>query len=109
MELSNVQYRSIEEQLFKAMVTLFDQQQRHGVTKLVGMRAPVNIVTPVINREPTTKNMATSFLTRKYEKLSFALKSTEAHKQIAERDRKFVARAGRQPEDEEIAIKRKVP
>jgi hypothetical protein len=109
MELSSVQYRSIEEQLFKAMVTLYDQDQRHGVAKLVGMRAPVNIVTPIIEKEATTKNMAATFLTRKYEKLPFALKSTEARKQIEERDRKFVANAGRQVPDEEIAPKRKVP
>ena len=107
-ELSNVQYRSIEEQLFKAMQTLNDQQQRHGVVKLVGMKAPVNIVTPTIKKEPTTKNMTTAFLTRKYEKLPFALKSADALKQLEDRDKKFVANAGRKTADEEIPVKRKI-
>ena len=108
MELSSVQYRSIEEQLFKAMVTLYDQQRRHAVSKLVGMRAPVNIVTPVIERKPTTKKMATSFLTRNYQKLPFALPSAEAHKQITERDKRFTSPVRNTAEDEEISLKRKI-
>jgi hypothetical protein len=90
-EVSSVQYRSLEEQLHRAMAALFDQKQRHGVARLVGMRAPLNIVTPIVDREPTSKQMEDSFLTRSYEKLPFALRSTEAHKQIEERQQKILA------------------
>ena len=107
-ELSSVQYRSLEEQLFRAMATLFDQKQRHGIARLVGMRTPFKIVTPMVEKKPTSKEMAASFLTRAYEKLPFALKSTEAHKQIEERQHKIISGAGSDTEPEEIAVRRKI-
>lgn len=107
-ELSSVQFRSIEEQVYRAMATLYDQKQRHGVCKLVGMRAPVNIVTPLVEKKPTTKRMVDLFLTHKYEKLPFALRSEEAHKQITERQQKIVSGAERNMQPEEIAVRRKI-
>ena len=107
-ELSSVQYRTLEEQIFRAMAALSDQQQRHGVAKLVGMRSPFNIVTPTVNRHPTTVKMSQSYLTRVYEKLPFALRSTEAHKQIEERQRNIISGAGRELADEPVATRRKI-
>ncbi len=78
-EVSSVTYRSLDEQLHRAMAALFDQNQRHGVARLVGMRAPLNIVTPIVKRVPTSKEMASSFLTHAYEKLPFALRSDSGH------------------------------
>ena len=106
-ELSSVQYRSLEEQLFRAMAALFDQQQRHGVARLVGMRAPVNIVTPTVEKKPTSKEMAALFLTRSYEKLPFALRSVEAHKQIEARQQKISAGLSR-VDTEPVATRRKI-
>jgi hypothetical protein len=97
-EISSIQYRSLEEQLHRAMAALFDQKQRHGVARLVGMRAPLNIVTPMIEKKPTSKEMADSFLTRTYEKLPFALRSAEAHKQIEKRQQKIIAGLSRDDE-----------
>ena len=37
-EISHVQFRSLEEQLFRSMAALFSQPQRHAVVRLVGMR-----------------------------------------------------------------------
>ncbi len=107
-ELSSVQYRSLEEQVFRAMVALSDQEQRHGVAKLVGMRSPFNIVTPTVDKKPTSKEMAHSFLTRVYEKLPFALRSTEAHRQIEERQQKIVSGTAHETKAEEILVRRKV-
>lgn len=107
-ELSSVQYRSLEEQMFKAMAALFDQKQRHGVARLVGMRAPVNIVTPTVDKKPTSKEMAHSFLTRVYEKLPFALRSAEAHKQIEDREQKIAGGLLHNADAEPIATKRKI-
>jgi hypothetical protein len=106
-ELSSVQFRPLEEQMHRAMAALFDQKQRHGVARLVGMRAPVNIVTPTVEKKPASKQMTTSFLTRLYEKLPFALPSAEAHKHIADRQQKISAglpRATAEP----IAVKRRI-
>ena len=107
-ELSSVQYRSLEEQVFRAMAALSDQQQRHGVAKLVGMRSPFNIVTPIVPKTFVTKEMVPSFLTRVYEKLPFALRSEVAQKQIEDRQRKIVSGGTHETEAEPIAIRRKI-
>jgi len=107
-ELSSVQFRGLDDQLHRAMASLFDQKQRHGVTKIVGVRAPVNIVTPFVEKMPTPKKMIDSYLTSRYEKLPFALRSEDAHRQIKERDQKFISGAGRTTEPEEIAVRRKI-
>jgi len=107
-EVSSIQYRSLEEQLHRAMAALFDQRQRHGVARLVGMRAPLNIVTPIVETYPTSTDMAKSFLTRVYGKLPFALKSTEAHRQIEERQEKIISGNKNSDDAEEIAVRRKI-
>lgn len=106
-EISSVQYRSLEEQLFRAMASLFDQKQRHGVARLVGMRAPVNLVTPTVEKKPTTKKMSDSFLTRLYQKLPFALPSADAGKLIKDREGKIVGSSSRGV-DEGIALRRRI-
>ena len=108
-ELSSVQYRSLEEQLFKAMAALFDQKQRHGVARLVGMRAPVNIVTPIVEKMPTPKEITDSFLTGLYKKLPFALRSAEAAKQIKDRQDKIAGGSLREAGAEPVATKWKIP
>jgi hypothetical protein len=106
-ELSSVQFRPLADQLFRAMATLFDQQQRHGVARLVGMRAPVKIVTPTVRRWPTSKEMAASFLTGVYEKLPFALRRAEAHKQIEQRERALLGEVTR-PQDEPTTARSRI-
>jgi len=107
-EESNRQFRPLDEQLHRAMAALQDQQQRHGVARLVGMRAPLNIVTPTIEKRPTSKKMADSFLTRVYEKLPFALRSVEAHKQIEDRQQKIVGGFVHAAATEPIAVRRRI-
>jgi hypothetical protein len=91
------------------MAALFDQRQRHGVARLVGMRAPLNIVTPIVEKRPTSKEMADSFLTRSYEKLPFALRSADAAKQIKDRQDKIAGGSLREAEAEPVAAKWKIP
>ncbi len=88
-ELSSVQFRPLEEQVFRAMAALHDQKQRHAVARLVGNNRPSTIVTPMIQRTPADDKMAKSFLTKKYKKLPFVLKSSLAQKQIADRSLKI--------------------
>jgi hypothetical protein len=106
-ELSSVQYRTLEEQVFRAMAALSDQEQRHGVAKLVGMRSPFNMVTPTVTKKPTSKEMTHSFLTGVYEKLPFALRSEEAYKQIEERQNKIISGTAQADKAEKIAVRRK--
>jgi hypothetical protein len=88
-ELSSVQFRPLEEQMFRAMAALHDQKQRHGVARLVGMATPLTIVTPTIQKTPANDKMAQSFLTRSYKKLPFAMPSAEADRQIKDREQKL--------------------
>jgi len=88
-EESSVHFRPLDEQQFRAMVALFDQQQRHSVARLVGMRAPVSIKTPTVQKMPSSKEMVQEFLERAYQKLPFALPAPKAQKQIEEREQKF--------------------
>jgi hypothetical protein len=88
-ELSNRQFDPIADQLFRAMAALHDQEQRHGVARLVGMKIPVTIVTPTIQKTPADAKMAQAFLNRVYKKLPFALPSALAHKAIADREAKM--------------------
>ena len=108
-EISSITYRSLEEQLHRAMAILFDQQQRHGVARLVGMRAPLNIVTPIVKKYPASKEMTDSFLTSLYEKLPFALQSAKAHKLIEERQQKIVNGSLKHDGAEPIATSWKIP
>lgn len=88
-ELSSVQFRPLEEQMFRAMAALHDQKQRHGVARLVGRSAPVTIVTPTIQKTPADEKMEQSFLNKVYKKLPFAMPSAEADKQIKDREQKL--------------------
>jgi hypothetical protein len=107
-ELSGVQFRPLDEQLYRAMASLFDQKQRHGVTRLVGMPRPVQIVTPIIQKQPTTKRMKESFLTSRYKKLPFALRSADALKQIEARDAKLAGGYAPEAQDEAIPTRRRI-
>jgi hypothetical protein len=84
-ELSSVQLRPLEEQMFRAMAALHDQKQRHGVARLVGMATPLTIVTPTIQETPANDKMAQSFLTRVYKKLPLAMPCAETDKKTKNR------------------------
>ncbi len=88
-ELSHVQFRSLEEQLFRAMAVLFDQQQRQGVARLVGMSAPVSLHTPTISKKPTSKAMVDGYIAALMEKIPFALSGIEAQKRLKDRKANF--------------------
>ena len=88
-ELAHVQFRTLEEQVQRAMAVLFDQQERHGVARLVGMKAPVSIVTPTVQKPPPAKQITERYLIKCYENLPFALPSAQANKQIKDREQEF--------------------
>jgi len=107
-ELAHVQFRSLEEQLFRAMAVLFDQEQRHGVARLVGMSAPVSIMTPTLHKMPTTAERRKRFLQQAYEKLPFALRTATAQKQLTDRAENFTEILLKELADEPTTAKRRV-
>lgn len=107
-ELSHVQFRSLEEQKHRAMAVLFDQQQRQGVARLVGMNAPVAIFTPEVNERPDNEERTKRFLDSCYSKLPFALPAAEARKKIADRAKSFSEDILGEAIDEPKTAKRKI-
>jgi hypothetical protein len=84
-ELSSVQFEILEEQLFRAMAVLHDQEQRHCLARVVGQRLPVPIFTPEINAVPQKRERLESFTKSLLEKWSFALPMAEAQKRLMQR------------------------
>src|ERR1017187_3261018 len=107
-ELSHVQFRSLDEQLFRAMAVLFDQKQRQGVARLVGMNAPVSIYTPEVNKKPGNEKRTKRFLEKCYKKLPFALTSAQAQKQIADHAESFAEMLFKEAIDEPATAKRRL-
>lgn len=107
-ELAHVQFRSLDEQLFRSMAVLFDQEQRHGVARIVGMNAPVAIVTPEVKRVPSSPARTKEFLDRQYQNLPFALSGEQALKQIADRAENFADELFKEAAQEPTKIKRRV-
>jgi len=107
-ELSHVQFRSLEEQLFRSMAVLFDQEQRQGVARLVGMNAPVSIRTPDVHKPPALPERTKRYLATCYEKLPFALPATKAHQQISDRAKTFAQELFQQASGEPTTAKRRI-
>jgi hypothetical protein len=107
-ELSHVQFSTIEEQLFRAMAVLFDQKQRQGVARLVGMSAPVSLYTPDVLDKPSPPARTKAYLESCYKKLPFALPQAEAQKQIAARSENFVESILQDTASTPIAAKRRI-
>jgi hypothetical protein len=107
-ELAHVQFRSLEEQLFRAMAVLFDQKQRQGVARLVGMSAPVSLYTPDVAKMPGSAERTKQFLDGCYEKLSFALSGAKAQMQLAERERTLGDTLLKEFADESSTAKRRI-
>ncbi|HVT27121.1 MAG TPA: type IV secretion system DNA-binding domain-containing protein [Lacipirellulaceae bacterium] len=84
-ELSHVQFRSLEEQLFRSMAVLFDQKERHGVARLVGMSAPVSIKTPTVEKMPAKEERTKLFLASCCARYSFAMRGAKARRLLEAR------------------------
>jgi hypothetical protein len=107
-ELSHVQFRSLEEQLFRAMAVLFDQEQRQGVARLVGINAPVSIFTPVVERKPGSEKRTKDFLAKCYAKLPFAVPAETAKAKVLRRGETFAKTLLEESADEPRTAKRRV-
>jgi hypothetical protein len=107
-ELSHVQFRSLDEQLFRSMAVLFDQQQRQGVARLVGMNAPVSLVTPMVDKPPKAEELTKEFLEACYLKLPFALRQDVAQQQLNSRAASFSDEILNEAASEPTEIRRRV-
>jgi hypothetical protein len=107
-ELSHVQFRTLEEQLFRAMAFLFDQKERHGVARLVGMNAPVSIRTPEVKKMPGNEERTKGYLDACYAKLPFAVQGEKARELLATRATTLSTTLTNDFLNEPVTAKRKV-
>lgn len=109
-ELSHVQFRSLEEQLFRAMATLFAQDQRQCVARLTGMKAPVSLMTPFVSNPPTPQARLQRYREKLFERLPYALRMADAVSLIEERRQKLLASPLElSGSDEPVSAKRSLP
>ena len=107
-ELAHVQFRSLEEQLFRAMAVLHDQEQRHFVAKMVGSKTPISVVTPVIRPVSGSEARRQRFLEACYAKLPFALRSVDAQKLLDDRKATLTQMLLKESADEIKSTKRRI-
>jgi len=84
------QFRSLDEQVFRAMAALFDQPDRQCVARLVGMRLPISLRTHTIQEGTHNPVRLRKYVESCYQKLPFALRQQEAIKRMIERENAFL-------------------
>lgn len=90
-EVSSVQFRSIDEQLFKAMQTLFSQKDRHFAVRYHGGPAsPLFVKTPTVSPVIVEPNVVEKFRHRLLKNLPFALPMVEATARLDTRKTKIL-------------------
>ena len=108
-EDSSVQYRSIEEQQFRAMQKLFGQEDRHFITRFQGgPKAPLFVKTPTVAPGTVKKEQVEKYRAEVLQALPFALPMEEAIKRVAARKEKLIAEIVKTPFDEPTTARRKV-
>ncbi len=88
-ELSHVQFRDLDEQLFRAMAVLFDQQQRQFVTRLVGMKSPASVFTPFVKEAISKPERIERYTNLLLGKLNFVKPMSKVKEELKQRERNF--------------------
>ncbi len=91
-ELTHVQFASLDEQLFQAMQSLFAQDQRQCVARLVGMKAPVSLRTAAVEPTAHKPKKVEQFEAACELRWPFVLPTAEAKRRLT--DRKEVLLSG---------------
>jgi hypothetical protein len=100
-EVSSVQYRTIDEQIFRAAQKLFDQKDRHfAVRYFDGPKAPLFVKTPTVTPATVRTEVVEEYRRKILEKLPCALRMADAAKVIDGREAKILADIVKVHEDE---------
>jgi hypothetical protein len=83
-ELSVITFRGLDEQLFRSMAALFDQEQRRCVARLRGMKTPVSLFTPFVKKPLIRAERVEEHMETLYKKLAFALPGADARAAVEE-------------------------
>ena len=77
-ELSHIQFRNLEEQLFRAMAALFDLTERQAVVRMKGMKVPVSVFSKFIKPSYASKERIDKYRLNYLKKWDFAIPGPEA-------------------------------
>lgn len=83
-ELSGVQFRNLEEQLYRAMATMINQPAQQAVVKVLTGRTRI-ITTPTIPTHNTPADVIRDYEIERYRAVPFCLQRSDAERVIAER------------------------
>lgn len=100
-ELSHVQFRSLEEQVYRAAASLFAQGERQFTARLVGMRAPVSLMTPFVDDPLVQRWRVKEWVEKQMARSAFMLPAAEAMQRLREREIEFAKRFAAVPEPTE--------
>ncbi len=91
-ELSSLQFEPMEEQLFRAMSVLHQQDQRHCVARLVGMKIPLSLYTPTVKQFPKSgrKERIEAYTKKMLRRLPYAMLRSVADRQMQKREANFL-------------------
>jgi hypothetical protein len=91
-------FENMEEQLFRAMAVLFDQEQRRCIARTVGSREPESLFTPTVKDVPQTVERTERYTEKLLKRWPFALRTLDARKELAAREKQIAERFLRRPE-----------
>jgi Type IV secretion-system coupling protein DNA-binding domain len=106
-ELASVQFRSIEEQQFRAQQRIMSQPDRHAIVRVRGMREPVGIRTPEVESVRRTVETVEEYRREQLAKWPFSLSYEEANQRLLDR-KKTLRIATPASEPEPVSYKRPV-
>jgi hypothetical protein len=90
-ERISVESRPLDEQVFKAMATLFGQGRQEYTVRLVGMSAPVSVRTPTVEDSLVYPSRVQEYVAEQMRRLTFALPAATALKQLRDREARFTS------------------
>jgi hypothetical protein len=88
-ERTSVESRPLEEQVFRAMQTLFGQGRQEYTARLVGMKAPISVRTPTVEDPLVYPSRVREYVNEQMKRVAFALQTPIALKQLRDREARF--------------------
>ena len=89
-ELASVQFRSLEEQLFRSMVSITVQGRQEFVVRAAETRIPIPTRVPDVSSYPESREVVESYVEGIYQSLPCALKVADADKVIEDRRERYL-------------------
>lgn len=106
-ELSSVQFDPIEDQIFRAMAALHDQQQRECVVKITGLNRPLHLLTPEVMKSASSDERIERYTEMLFSNCPCALRMDEAKEKLKQRQA-LLSKKPNEVADEPITTRKRV-